>query len=340
MGRLQHFEIVKVVKLLHDVPDIQNENTRTALLIGIPHTIGIRRDHDNAETDIDLIVTDLVERELDTGEIALSIVIDNALRRAEGLAIATRLRELREQLLHRKEAHFSSSSHLFHTWRFDLNELINKCLAILLEEQGLLGFAIPCDSPAFHQNFCDRLKHELYRDDNKIKIQDSVVLSPTRNSTEHVIKKIKRYKQLLQSSDVICVIQVQVFTSGIVDNFWQQLNGEFSSHSPNRLIIIMVGSPECVFPKNVVNFTQLSPPNFTKIDVHRWVGEAIHSLRWPSDQVAHLWRNQMLAECIDGNVLDIGFTYECLSDYMRLLQQGLSFENFLMELEQRSKIYV
>lgn len=337
MGHLKHFE---VVELLQGVPDIKNENTRTALLIGIPHTIGIRRDHANAENDIDLIVTDLVERELDTGEIALSIVIENALRRAKGLAIAVRLKELREQLRYRKAAYVSSSSHSFHTWHFDLNELINKCLAILLEEHGLLGFAIPCDIPAFHQNFCERLKHELYRDDNKIKIQDSVVLSPTRNSTEHVIKKIKRYKQLLQSSDVICVIQMQVFTSSIVDNFWQQLNDEFSGHSFNRLIIIMVGSSECVFPKNAVNFTQLSPPNFTKIDIHRWIGEAIHSLRWPSDQVAHIWRNQMLAECIDGNTLDIGFTYECLSDYVRLLQQELSFESFLTELEQRSKIYV
>jgi hypothetical protein len=337
MGHLQHFE---VVKLLQGIPDIQNENTRTALLIGIPHTIGIRRDHANAETDIDLIVADLAARELETGEIALSIVIDNALRRAEGLSIATRLRDLREQLRYKKDAHFSLSSHSFHTWRFDLNELIDNCLAILLEERGLFGFAIPCDSPTFHQNFCERLKHELYRDDNKIKIQDPVVLSPTRNSTEYVIKKIKRYKQLLQSSDVICVIQVQVFTSGIADNFWQQLNSEFSSHPPNRLIIIMVGSPECVFPKNAVNFTQLSPPKFTIVDIHRWVGEAVHSLRWPSDQVAHLWRNQMLAECIDGNALDIGFTYECLSDYVRLMQQGLSFENFLIELEQRSKIYV
>ena len=166
------------------------------------------------------------------------------------------------------------------------------------------------------------------------------MLSPTRNSTEYVIKKIKRYKQLLQSSDVICVIQVQVFTSGIVENFWRQLNGEFSISLPNRLIIIMVGSQECVFPKNAANFTQLFPPNFTKIDLHRWVGEAIRSLRWPSDQVTHLWRNQMLAECIDGNTLDIGFTYECLSDYVWLLQQGHSFESFLIELEQRSKIYV
>src|SRR5947208_17149198 len=119
MGHLKHLE---VVKLLQDVPDIQNDNTRTALLAGLPHTMGIRRDHANAETDIDLIVADLAERELETGEIALCIVIDNALRRAEGLAIATRLRELREQLRHRKGAYFSLSSHSFHTWRFDLNE--------------------------------------------------------------------------------------------------------------------------------------------------------------------------------------------------------------------------
>ena len=167
MGHLQHLE---VVSLLQSVPDIQSDNTRTALLSGLPHTIGIRRDHANAETDIDLIVTDLAERELETGEIALCIVIDNAIRRAEGLKIASRLRELREQLRYKKGAHFSISSHSFHTWRFDLNELIDKCLATLLEQQGLFGFAIPCDSPAFHQNFCERLKHELYRDDNKIKI--------------------------------------------------------------------------------------------------------------------------------------------------------------------------
>lgn len=337
MGHLQHFE---VVTLLQGVPDIQNENTRTALLIGVPHTIGIRRDHTNAETDIDFIVNDLFERKLENGEIALSIVIENALRRADGLAIAARLRELHEQLRHKKDARFSFPSHSFHTWHFDLTELVDKCLVVLLEERGLFGFSIPCNSPAFHQNFCDRLKHELYRDDNKIKIQDPVVLSPARNSTEYIIKKIRRYKQLLQSSDVICVVQVQLFASGIADNFWHQLTSELSGQLPNRLIIIMVGGPECIFPRPTANFTQLSSPIFTKIDIHRWVGEAIHSLKWPSDQVAHLWRNQMLAECVDENALDIGFTYESLSDYVRILQQGLSFENFLIELEQRSKLYV
>lgn len=336
-----HFQHVEVIKLLQRIPDIQNENTRSALLSGIPHTIGIRRDHANAENDIDLIVADLAERELETGEIALSIVLDNALRRAESLAIATRLREIREQLQNKNTALYSASPHSFHTWRFDLYELVNQCLAILLEEnRGLFGFAIPCNFPAFRQNFCERLKHELYRGDNNIKIQDSAVLNSTRNSIEYVIKKIKRYKQLLQSCDIICAIQVEASAPGITDHFWHLLTGEFSSPLPNRLIILMVGNEDCVFPQDAANLTRLVPPKFTRVDIHRWVGEAIHSLRWPPDQVAHLWRNQMLAECIEGNSLDIGFTYESLGDYVRLLQQGLSLENFLIELEQRSKMYV
>lgn len=335
-----HFQHVEVVKLLQKVPDIQNENTRSALLSGIPHTIGMRRDHANAETDIDLIVADLAERELETGEIALSIVLDNALRRVEGLAIATQLRELREQLQNRNAVRFTPLPHSFHTWRFDLHDLINQCLAMLLEWRGLFGFAIPCNAPAFHQNFCERLKHELYQGDNKIKIQDPAVLNSTRNCTEYVIKKIKRYKQLLQSCDVICVIHVEAPAPGIADHFWHLLTREFSGSLSNRLIILMVGNEECVFPRDAANFTRLAPPKFTKVDIHRWVGEAIHSLRWPPDQVAHLWRNQMLAECIDGNALDIGFTYESLRDYVRILQPDLSFENFLKILEQRSKIYV
>src|SRR5436853_138080 len=101
-------------------------------------------------------------------------------------------------------------------------------------------------------------------------------------------------------------------TSGRARSFWIRDPLSLPSLPSNRLIIIMVGQHECVCAQHAVNFIKLAPPKFTKVDIHRWMGEAIHSLKWPPDQVAQLWRNQILSECIDGNALDIGFTYECL----------------------------
>src|ERR1700726_4991243 len=86
----------RVSTLLHSVPGIDSDNTRTALLTGIPYISN--RDHNNHANDIDLIVDQLARMRLANGEIALAIFIDHALDRAQGLSIATELRDLRDEL--------------------------------------------------------------------------------------------------------------------------------------------------------------------------------------------------------------------------------------------------
>lgn len=342
------YTLTELVELLQGIPGIDNVHTRSALLLGIPHNIkkDIGRDRNSTINDITLIVDQLAEMKLEKGKIALSIILKNALPRAKRLAMAPRLEEILLQILElEKEAiNGASSTFSFRTYHFDLVDMIRKCHGILLKKRGLVGFAIACDYPVFERNFCERLEYELRESGSKVKIQDPVPLDPKYHTLEDAIDQIKLFKQLLRSYKVICVVRVGDFNNAILDGFWLRLSNEFSEELANRLIIIMLGNLDCVFPNNFDNFFGLTVPKFTDYDIHLWVRHIVNKLNWPQDRIISIWEKHMLAECVRGSVVDIRFTYLCLDDHLLLLQealsQGFTFEQFLLALEQRSKDYV
>ncbi len=345
------YTLSELVELLLCIPGIGNFSTRTTLLLDIPNHIksGIDRDHSNPENDIALIVDQLAEMRLEKGKIALSIVLKNAFKRSKKLDIAPRLAEILLQISEKEALKTSSSSFSFRTHVFDLGNLIANCHGTILQKRGLVGFAIPCDYSAFETNFCGRLESELCKSGDKVKIKDPVSLDPKFNTQEDAIGQIKLFKLPLQRSynhrvyNIICVVRVGNFNTVVLDGFWSRLDREFSYELANRLIIIMLGNPNCVFPQNTDNFFRLSSPEFKVLDIHRFVRDIVNKLNWPP-WVIDKWVKLMLVECLQGNVIDIRYTYSCLDDHLQELQDALSkgftFGQFLLVLEQRSKDYV
>jgi hypothetical protein len=347
------YTLSELVELLLCIPGIDNFSTRTTLLLDIPNNIkrGIDRDQSNPENDIALIVGQLAEMRLEKGKIALSIVLKNALKRSKKLdIIAQRLEEILLQISEKEALKTPLSSFSFRTHVFDLDNLIANCHGMILKKRGLVGFAIPCDYSAFETNFCGRLESELCKSGDKVKIKDPVSLDPKYNTQEDAIDQIKLFKLPLQRSynhrvyNIICVVRVGNFNTVVLDGFWSRLGREFSYELANRLIIIMLGNPNCVFPQNTDNFFRLSSPEFKELDIHRFVRDIVNKLNWPP-WVIDKWVELMKVECLRGDVIDIRYTYSCLDDHLQELQDALSKERFILKdfllvLEQRSKDYV
>ncbi|WP_414587360.1 effector-associated domain EAD1-containing protein [Scytonema sp. PCC 10023] len=218
---------------------------------------------------------------------------------------------------------------------FDLDLLIEECLLELEEKRVLFGLSVPCDDDAFRESFCQRLKDEVGR--RNIQIKRPLTLNPLVNSVDRAVRVIEGYKQLLHTSNIICPIQVQVFdqNSSIPDDFWLKISATFRDNLEHCLIMIMLGSEDSIFPKRVI---KLKPPKFTKAHIHRWVVKATTSRGW-AEQVMLQWKQKMIAGCCLGNpeseLLDIRSVYDYLDYTMQLLQQNISAEAFMEELEQR-----
>jgi hypothetical protein len=210
---------------------------------------------------------------------------------------------------------------------FDLDQLVRECLAVLLEQRGLIGFAIPCDDDGFLKNFCERLKDELDRSNTQIR--DCLGLKPQHTSVERAIATIKRYEKSLQSGNVLCPVRVPDDNEAIVSTFWQRLCNEFKGKFEHRLVLMMAGGPDCAFPDGTI---KLSPPRFAEVDVFQWVGKVTDSLKWSSD-VRHKWTNRVMKVCCYGNTLNMRYVYDHLDDALKILQKKPTVEHFFKALE-------
>lgn len=216
--------------------------------------------------------------------------------------------------------------------RFDLTHLIDRCLTELLGRCGLIGLAVPCGEKAFLKNFCDRLKQELGR--SNIQIRQPLSLNPQMISVSKAVEAIKQYKKLLQTSDVICPIRMGICDthSTLPKDFWLQIQNAYQGEFKYRLIVVMVGSQDCIFPPDAI---LLHPPQFQEIHAFQWIRDITRSLNWES--VMDEWRQKMIDRCVcdEPGCLDVGLVYEHLDYTLSLLQcnPSLSAEAFLEQLD-------
>ncbi len=230
------------------------------------------------------------------------------------------------------------------SYNFDLTPLIDKSLEKLIfckNQSGIIGFTIYCDEDLFLRNFCERLKNEYNRTETLIK--PSLPVNPKLNSLKRNLDKIKKYKRLLETKNVICPIRWEICNysdnfdnlANISNTFWQSLCVEFGEGFKYRLIVIMTGSEYSVFPDQAI---KIEPPQFKRVHVYLWTHKIVERLKWKKS-IADKWMQLMIAECSENNLLDIGSVYEHIYESLQLLQQNPSDESFLRELEKRSQYY-
>lgn len=96
---MNHQQHTNLVQLLLRIPGIQSYNMRTTLLSGIPTSMSLPRDEGNSYTDISLLVSQLSDLYLSSGEWALQIFLENARSRITGTLLDGELANLQRQLV-------------------------------------------------------------------------------------------------------------------------------------------------------------------------------------------------------------------------------------------------
>jgi hypothetical protein len=222
-----------------------------------------------------------------------------------------------------------TSHKLMNPCNFDLDGLIDQCWSKLEGRSGLVGLALSYNPDPFLQYFCERLKHILAKE--YIENIDALTLD-YRSSVDYTVKAIKRHKTKLEKSDVICPIRLEVsdaHLSEMSEDFWQKISAEFQDKVTHRFILVIV-SRECkYFPTNVI---QLEPPQFKKVDIHKWFLSVTEEMAW-GEQVRNQWKEKMFCVCLNNELLDIRCTYDLLKLTIKILQQRPSQEEFLQQIE-------
>lgn len=240
------------------------------------------------------------------------------------------------QKLEQEQATTKLPHMLLNPCKFDLSELIRRCLNVLEEKHGIVGLAVSYNQDPFLKYFCERLRDRLGK--SNIDCRDALTLD-YRTPVDKAVSIIKRYKPLLQTHDVICPIRVQVSEPNSSHEFWHKISAEFKEKFEHRLIIIMVSSERKFFPQGVI---QISSPKFTKADAHNWILDVTKALGW-EEQVIEKWKYLMKSECLQSDtnneLLDIRYVYEHLDYAINLLQKSPSADAFLETLEQRIQAY-
>ncbi|MDM8515341.1 hypothetical protein QUF76_04020 [Desulfobacterales bacterium HSG16] len=221
-------------------------------------------------------------------------------------------------------------------YNFDLSVLVEDCIEELFNNQGLIGFGVPCNSSVFLSNFCERVKHELGR--SRIRVKQPVMINPISTSVDKAVQTIGcRYRPALNEFDILVPVQFTDRTMG--ELFWRKLHNKFlnEGNCKNRLIIVMGMYEECVVSENM---KMLEEPVFKKLHILQWVRNIVHKMGWQEDVIQN-WSDEIINQCSHEFKLDIEWVYDYLGSALEILkeysEQDLSYNLFKQELEQRSQ---
>jgi hypothetical protein len=200
------------------------------------------------------------------------------------------------------------------TSNFDLIEIVEQCRLEIIDKKGLIGLSICCSDNSFLKNFCERLRQKSR---GNIQIRQTISIKPQVSSVKRAVESIGKYKQVLNNSDVVCPIRIDVenSNSNIIKDFWVEVQDIIGSGFDRRLIIIMMGSQDCLFPSGVFS---LPPPQFNKVHVTDWISDltlSLHGMQTMNgwEEVADIWIDKMHEHCqCDDPHTEIGLVYEHL----------------------------
>jgi hypothetical protein len=225
------------------------------------------------------------------------------------------------------------------TSNFDLIEIIEQCRLEIIDKKGLIGLSICCSDNSFLRNFCERLRQKSR---GSIQIRQTISIKPQVSSVKRAVESIGKYKQVLNNSDVVCPIRIDVenSNSNIIKDFWVEVQDIIGSGFDRRLIIIMMGSQNCLFPSGVFS---LPPPQFNKVHVTDWISDitlSLHGMQTMNgwEEIADIWIDKMHEHCqCDDPHTEISLVYEHLDFILSELnwlkeKPAISPEDFLQRI--------
>lgn len=189
-------------------------------------------------------------------------------------------------------------------WKFDLYELIKRCISEFVKrKRGLIGFVVPSDVIPR-----DYLRERLINEWRGSKFSYTChtlklhpVTFPIDMAVTHIVNcSAKSIKQ----GDVLFVGSA---SSGDVTEFWQSLCCKIEHETyEHRLVIILATDSTCHLPENII---LLPSPQCEEYDIHNWVTQLIESTEGLSEEIISPLIDTIIGNCRHGDQLNMQLVY-------------------------------
>jgi hypothetical protein len=187
----------------------------------------------------------------------------------------------------------------------------------------VIAFGIPNGETVFIQKFTGWLSSFL----GDTQVKEPLTLRPDYTSVTSRLRHVSRYRQDLETANVLCVVYVDGIKSAIITEFWDSVRTELAATSCS-LVLVFAGEPDGVFPSGV---TELPPPRFQIGEVDVWAHQVADMQGWPP-KLARAWTARLHRESWTGETLDVRLLYEAMDQTI----QDARFDEagFLRQLEE------
>jgi Effector-associated domain 1 len=188
---------------------------------------------------------------------------------------------------------------------FDLNEMRK---AIMRARTGapsrVLGFGVSYSEFVFVNKLCDWLVSFMGAGTQR---KDPMNLRPELAPVSRRLRQVARYRQDLESANVLCVVLVDTVPPDSVSEFWKMICLDFAEIE-RYLVLVFVGDGSTGFPPGVA---VLPPPRFDLEDVALWAGEMLSRRGWPVS-LADAWTKLLCDAALYDGELSVAVLYEAM----------------------------
>jgi hypothetical protein len=189
----------------------------------------------------------------------------------------------------------------------------------------VLGFGVTYSEFVFVNKLCDWFANCLLGETQR---KDPLNLKPELGQVSRRLRQVARYRQDLESANVLCHVLVEAVPPEYIAEFWDELCRDFVAIE-RYFVFVFTGDPNTVFPPGVA---VLPPPRFDLEDVALWTEEMISRRGW-TPGMADAWTSLLCEEALDDGELSVPALYEAMD---RSIQE-IRFEpdEFRTKLEKR-----
>jgi len=205
----------------------------------------------------------------------------------------------------------------------DMRKAIRRAKA--MAPSRVLGFGVTYSEFIFVNKLCDWLANYLLGETQR---KDPLNLKPEVAPVSRRLRQVARYRQDLESANVLCLVLVDSVPLECIAEFWDGICQDFAGVG-RYFSLVFVGDGSTVFPPGVA---VLPRPSFDLEDVALWAEEMISRRGWPPG-MADAWTDLLREEALEDGELNVAALYEAMDRSI----QAVRFEpdEFRVKLEIR-----
>jgi Effector-associated domain 1 len=188
----------------------------------------------------------------------------------------------------------------------------------------VIAFGIPNGETVFIQKFTGWLGSFL----GDTQLKEPLTLRPDFTSVTSRLRHVSRYRQDLETANVLCVVYVDGIKSAIITEFWHGVRTALAGTACSLVLVFAGELADGAFPAGI---TELPPPRFEIGDIEVWAHLVADLHGWPP-KLARAWTVRLHREAWTGEILDVRLLYEAMDQTIE--DARFDEARFLRQLEE------